>query len=247
MPSTLAEKIGAVSADQARVHFNIEIFGDYGAGKTHFIGTAEDHKETSPVLLLDIEGGAATLRSRPGIEVVQVRSINELADIHGDLKADNGKTYKTVAVDSLTELQKLDIAEIMRGVDPNKQDPDVPSPREWGKTLVHMRKICRAYKDLPCNVIFTALAVRVKDDDGTVMIKPAMQGKALDEIPAFFDVVAYMDTIVEKDRIERRLITQQHPRYRAKDRLGVSDGSGIVVDPTVPTLWNNLNNHKATK
>jgi hypothetical protein len=198
-------------------------------------------------LLLDIEGGAATLRNRPGIEVVQVRSTNEMVDILNDLKADNGKTYKTVAVDSLTELQKLNIAEIMRTVDGNKQDPDVPSPREWGKTLVHMRKICRAYKDLPCNVIFTALAVRKRDDDGVVMIKPAMQGAALDEIPAFFDVVAYLDTIVEKDSIERRLITQQHPKFRCKDRLGVSNGTGVVVDPTVPTLWNNLNGNKATK
>lgn len=243
MTSTLAEKIGAVPASEARVHFNIEVYGDYGAGKTHFGGTAQDHKETRPVLFLDIEGGAATIRNRPEIEVVQVRSMNEMVSIHSELKSDEGKTYKTVVVDSLTELQKLDLAEIMRAVvnQDSDRDPDVPSPREWGKTLSHMRKICRAYKDLPCNIIFTALAVRYKDDDGSVTIKPALQGKALDEIPAFFDVVAYLDTIIEKDSVERRLITAQHPKYRAKDRLGVSGGHGIIVDPTVPKLWDNLN------
>ena len=243
MVSTLAEKIGAVPASEARQHFNVEIFGDYGAGKTHFCGTAEDHPETSPVLLLDIEGGASTLRHRPGIEVVQVRTTNEMAVIHRELKEDAGRTYKTVCVDSLTELQRLDVSEIMRAVVAldSDRDPDVPSPREWQKTLSHMRKICRAYKDLEVNVIFTALAVRKQDEDGAVSIKPSMQGKALDEIPAFFDVVAYLDTIIEKDHIERRLITAQHPKYRAKDRLGVSGGHGVVVDPTVPKLWENLN------
>jgi len=240
--STLAEKIGAVPASEARVTFNIEIYGDYGAGKTHFCGTAADHEETAPLLLLDIEGGAATLRHRPDVEVVQVRSMNEMVTIHRELKEDNGNTYKTVAVDSLTELQRLDVSEIMRAVHllDDDRDPDVPSPREWQKTLAHMRKICRAYKDLNVNVIFTALAVRKQDEDGAVSIKPSLQGKALDEIPAFFDVVAYLDTIIEKDKIERRLITAQHPKYRAKDRLGVSGGSNVIVEPTVPKLWENL-------
>jgi hypothetical protein len=152
---------------------------------------------------------------------------------------------KTVVVDSLTELQKLDFAEIQAIAtrDNDKEDPDVLSQRGWGKTLAHMRKICRAYKDLPCNVIFTALAVKVVDKGtGEVSIWPSLQGKALTEIPAFFDVVAYLDTIIEKGKIERRLICSGDPMYKSKDRLGVSNGKGYVLNPTIPMLFNNLNN-----
>ena len=243
MTSELAEKIGAKTSSESIQHFNLYLYGDYGAGKTHLAATAQDNASTAPVLFLDIEGGAATFRKRTDVEVVQVRTIQKLTEIYGDLRADEGKTYKTVVVDSLTELQKLDIKEIMFEVckKDRERDPDVPSMREWGKTLSHMRNIVRAYKDLQCNVIMTALAVKNKDDNtGQTTVMPALQGRALFEIPAFFDVVAYLDTIVEKDKVTRRLITQHHPVYRAKDRLGLSE-SGIVLDPTVPKLWEALN------
>ena len=250
--TTLQEAIGSVPADEAIERFNIEVFGDYGTGKTHLIGTAADHPQTSPVLLIDIEGGAATLRKRPEIQVVQVRTMNQMVTIHNELKKrlladdaeDDPTLPKTVAVDSLTELQRLDLAEIqaIASRDNDKEDPDIASQRGWGKTLAHMRQICRAYKDLPCNVIFTALAVKnIDKGTGEVTIWPAMQGRCLFEIPGFFDVVAYLDTIIEKDKIERRLITAGHPIYKAKDRLGVSNGKGYVLNPTVPMLFNNLN------
>jgi phage nucleotide-binding protein len=240
----LAERIGAVSADRAIGWFNLLIYGDYGAGKTYFASTAQDHPSTTPVLFLDIEGGTATIRKRPEIEVVQVRSINQLVSIYDELEADQGKTYRTVIIDSVSELQKLDLADIMREVvrEHSDRDVDVPAQREYGKSTAHMRKIVRAFRDLPCNTIFTSLAKRDQDEStGKVTYVPNLTGKLAAEVPAFLDTVGYLYTVVEKDRIERRLVIGNHPKYRGKDRLQLEDQFGpIIENPNVPMIWNAL-------
>ena len=74
--------IGAGSAAVVVPHLNVLVYGDAGVGKTQLGGTANDHPATAPVLVLDVEGGAATLRKRPDVMVVRVKSIVELMKIY---------------------------------------------------------------------------------------------------------------------------------------------------------------------
>ena len=244
--ATLREELGAVSADRAITTFNILVYGDPGAGKTHFAGTAQDHPNTTPVLFLDVEGGTATLRKRPDIDVVQVRSTAQVVDIYNKLESDQGMSYQTVCIDSLSELQRLDIEDIMREVKRDKGDrvdEEVPSQREYLKSQVHMRKIVRAFKDLPCNVIFTSL-MRVEKDEGTgkVTVGPNFSRKLAGEVAGFLDVVAYLDVIIDsEDKPQRRFLVQKTEKTLAKDRLGISKGAPIMMNPDVPEIWNNLN------
>src|SRR4051794_7628801 len=44
------------------------LHADSGVGKTHYLGTAGEHEETGPILILDCEGGTDTLRGWPGVD-----------------------------------------------------------------------------------------------------------------------------------------------------------------------------------
>jgi phage nucleotide-binding protein len=244
MARALAEELGAVSAAEAIAWFNILVYGDPGAGKTRLAASAQDHPSTSPVLFLDIEGGTASIRHRGEIDVAQVRNTKQFVAAYERLEADAGKTYKTVVVDSLSELQKLDMEDIMRQVarDNPKMDEEVPSQREYLKSQVHIRKLVRAFRDLPCNTIFTSL-MRIDQDPKTMKVSqgPNFSRKLAGEIAGFVDVVAYLDVITNEDgQQQRRLLLSKTEKTLAKDRLGIGAGEPLVFDPTIPVLWNNL-------
>lgn len=233
-----------MSVAEAVEWFNIMFYGDPGAGKTVLMGTAQDHPSTSPMVILDVEGGTASIRHRKDIDVVRVRSTNDVVKAYNMLEADAGKTYKTVGVDSLSELQKLDLEDIMREVarDNAKMDEEVPSQREYLKSQVHMRKLVRAFRDLPCNVIFTALQ-RIDQDPKTLKMQrtPNFSRKLAGEIAGFLDVVAFLDVIAtEEGQPQRRLLLQKTEMTLAKDRLGIGAGEAVVMDPTIPMLFNNM-------
>ena len=243
MVRQLAEDLGAVSASQAIPYFNLLVYGDPGAGKTRLAASAQDHPSTSPVLFLDVEGGTASIRHRGDIDVLQVRNTKQFLDAYNRLEADSGETYKTVVVDSLSELQKLDMEDIMRQVarDNPKMDEEVPSQREYLKSQVHIRKLVRVFRDLPCNTIFTSL-MRIDQDPKTLKVSqgPNFSRKLAGEIAGFVDVVAYLDVITNDGVQQRRLLLAKTDKTLAKDRLGLGAGEPIVMDPTVPMLWNNL-------
>jgi len=250
--STLHERINAGSAAEVIPWLNCLFYGPPGAGKTYLAATAQDHPATSPVLVLDVEGGTATLRHRPDIMVVRIKQIGDLVKVHSEIlkavESGDPDAPKTTVVDSLTELQKLDMNDIMRALiqQHTDRDPDVPSQREWGKSSNHVRQIVRKFRDLPTNVIFTALdKTDVNMDTGSTRTLPNLPGKLAGEVPGFLDVVGYLHTDIEKGKIERRLQVQPTARVTAKDRLGVL--GQVMVNPTIPTMWDLLHTNGAKK
>jgi len=235
--SPLAKNFEVVSAAEAIKWINALFYGDPGAGKTYLGGTAEDHPDTSPMLVIDIEGGTLTLRNRPNIDVVSVRSEKEIVKIHNELHASNNGYYKTVMLDSLTELQKLDMRGIMLELVGRRPDldPDVPSQREWGKSAEHVRRIVRAFRDLPMNTIMTALATEFREESGATRYFPSLPGKLRSEIPGFMDIVGYLYTKQDKDNTVRTLQVTGSRRVVAKDRTSAL--GGVIENPTIPGMW----------
>jgi phage nucleotide-binding protein len=245
MVETIRDRLGVVSAAQQVRWFNFMVYGDPGAGKTQLASTAQDHPDMAPLLIIDTEGGTSTIRDRFDIDVKEVKSVKAMNELFQELWEDaqsGNPYYKTLCVDSLTEFQKVDMNDVMAdAVAKNpREDKDVASQRSWGITINHMRSLVRGFRDLPYHVIFTALAKTDQDSDNTIITSPSLPGKLAGEIPGFLDVMGYLYVDIEKGASQRKLQVQPTRRTKAKDRLGISRGKGVVINPTIPELWNNM-------
>lgn len=221
------------------------IHGDPGQGKTFLCGTAADDPRTHPVLFVDTEGGTLSIRNKD-VQVVRVQSWQDIQKLVAHLRKGN-HPYKSIVVDSLTEMQKTIMSDILKQnqLNGNRQhDPDIPEQRDWGKNAERVRKVVRAFRDLPdVHVIFTCLSQEVKDEQtGKVTIKPSLPGKLRDEVPGFIDVVGWLhvmrQTEKQGDKKETKLIRQI--MFQPDASVSVKDRSGalgvVMQDPTIPKI-----------
>lgn len=256
-PESIRERLGVQPPQETITFLNLLVYGEPGAGKTYLCGTAQDSDDTRPILFLDVEGGAMTLRRRQDVDVKQIRSIDEIIQT-GNMLHQNPGYYKTVIIDSLTELQKLDMRVVMkelksRSSRPENLDEDTPHQQAWQKSGVRISRIVRFYKDLPLHTIMTCLLAteQEKNEKGneTDIVKlyhPSLPGKLRSEIPGYFDVVGFLQA---KDtgggRIERSLQVAKTKKVVAKDR---TSSLGLVVkEPSIPTMWAMINSEEQVK
>jgi hypothetical protein len=241
-PSTLGGL--AVRKPQENLpHLNLMVYGDSGVGKTLLAGTAAFVPELSPVLFVDVEGGTLTLNqfdSTVDIDVIRVDKWVNLQKVYDDLY--NGKhPYKTVVIDSLTEMQKLAMNDLLGAG--SKIDPasSMPEYKDWNINTEQMRRLVRAFRDLPINTFFSCLAMDQQDPrrESVFIKKPALTKKLANEIPAFFDIVFYMYVKEMREGPNKRLMqTDKSDRVVAKCRVqGVPT---ILEDPTMELLYDLL-------
>lgn len=233
------------SPEESVSWMNILIYAEPGVGKTTFIGTAMDHEMTRPMLLLDVDGGAMTLRKRKDVDVVQIRTMQQLEDAANRLDATNDGYYKTVAIDTMTELQKLDMKTVMKEQfdrKPETTDIYVPSPREWGKSGDRMRDIIRVFRDGDYNFIATCHLAEEKSDKGLRRVYASIPGKLKNEMSGFFDIVGYMKAVAEihggVTTIHREMQVVNTETVAAKDRT--DDLPQLILEPTIPMMWDIL-------
>jgi hypothetical protein len=217
-------------------HFNMLIYGRSGVGKTWLAGSSYAVPEMRRVLYIDIEGGVLTLKKAfPGVERVRISSWKQMQQLYDGLYA-GGHGFNTVVIDSLTEIQKFNMDEIMRKlIEANEaRDEDVPSLREWGKNLEQIRRFVRAFRDLPLNVIFTALEREDTDRLKRPIKLPSLSGKMAGEVAAFLDIVLYynMKEVTEDGEAKqvRVLQSQATESVVAKDRSGLLPPALIIPD-----------------
>lgn len=236
-PGSLAGlTISSVSASSPTL--NMLVYGESGVGKTVLAGSADAVPAMRSVLIIDVEGGTFSLRKyHPDVHVVRVKTWNELQELYNVLFSGD-HSYQTVVLDSITEIQKFSMTQIMIDLVKSEpaRDPDIPSIREWGKNIEQMRRLIRAFRDLPINTIFTALMREDKDNKtGTVTRKPMLSGKLASEVAAFLDIVTYLYVRnIERDgemQRTRLLLTGATDTTIAKDRSG-----SLPLTLTEPTM-----------
>jgi len=151
----------------------------------------------------------------------------------------NPKYYNTVVVDSLTELQQIDMREVMQdqyNKKPETTDIYVPSPREWGKSGSRVKEIVRYLRDLPNHTIVTALLREEKDEKtGIVKLVPDVPGQLKAQVPGFFDIVGLMQAVENNGTIIRTLQFAKTRRVIAKDRT--STLPDLFEEPSIPAMW----------
>ena len=222
-------------------HFNMMIYGKSGVGKTRLVGSAHAVPDMRRVLYIDIEGGVMTLRKEfPEVERVRITTWKEMQAVYDALFA-GGHGFQTVILDSLTEIQKFNMDEIMRKLieDKDERDMDVPSLREWGKNLEQTRRFVRAFRDLPLNVLFTALVREDKDRLQRPINLPSLSGKMAGEVAAFLDIVLYYSmkeaTVGGEETQVRVLQSAATESTIAKDRSGLLPP--VLINPDMSDLY----------
>lgn len=213
-------------------YVKIIVYGRTGVGKTRFAATAPD------VLFIDAEAGTLSIADKP-IDVVTIQDFNQLDEVFDFLLKGDHK-YKSVVIDSLTEVQLKCMDNIIKSEVEKKpdRDPDVPTQQNWGKSFNQIRKLIRKFRDLPMNVIFVCEAKDNKDEEtGIIYTVPALPGQLANKIPGYMDIVGYMD--LRKDS-EGNLIEKM--LFRAVDRKDGKDRSGklpmAMENPTFKKILN---------
>jgi len=227
-----------VQAPEHTNHLNMLLYGETGVGKTYLIGSSQEVEDMFPMLLIDVEGGTLSIEGRD-VDVVRPQSWADMQGIYDFLRNGDHK-YKSVAVDSLTEVQqKLSIGTITGEIDDaggfkNLGRTPQMDPGQWGDTNNQMLKVTRAFRDLAylpdedrrLHVILTSLE---KEDKKKSIVCPDLSGKAgvgvggLVDILARLTVVAVEDAETKKVTMERFLLLDRHESetglvYQAKNR-----------------------------
>jgi len=214
------------------------VYGESGSGKTTLAGSADAVPQMRRVLFIDIEGGTLSLKATyPDVEVVRVKSWQEMQEVYNELYAGN-HGFSTIVIDSLTETQKISMDRIMKKVvdEYEDRDADVPGIREWNINIEQTRKFVRAFRDLPVNTIFTALVKTDKNlRTGAIKRKPSLSGKVADEVAGFLDIVTYLYLKEIDGTNTRMLLCGQTEDTVAKDRTGKL--TTVIANPIMSEIW----------
>lgn len=223
-------------------HMKGLVFGPPGQGKTTLLGTAQYDERTSPILILDFEGGSESLVGLD-VDIVRVTSwdiYNEAFDFLANDKHD----YKSVGIDSISETHVFSLLNILKLEGPTRKDPDLLQQGDYGKALVLMRRFLREFRDLPMHVFFTALAKDELDPREGMVKKPALAGALADEVPGMMGIVAYLALTTDNDgNTMRTLLLKNHARIRTKVRSSWAHHEEVpneIDNPTVTALLDML-------
>lgn len=242
------------------------VYGDPGGGKTTLFGTAMDDIRTSPVLMLNCAGNPESIRRRNSMPfIVTLEKTVELNDIydwflHGQKQehpfvaklkewGSPYTTFKSIALDSLTEYQRIALDEITGNTNKKLGDDLKPADRQmWGQALARLTKVARLLYGLEgVSVFMSALESRNTDESGVSIIGPNLWGQADKEVPGYallaMRLVKTSSIVVTSERAKhgaskRVGFLDEAARFFAKDQYG--DLPPFIDDVTVPMLMNKI-------
>ncbi len=214
-------------------YLKILLYGEYGSTKTRTAATAALDERLSPVLMLNSGGNPIAIRDyEKQPDILTLDDLKEYNIPYEWLaggqdpdhpfcdKFDLNPPYKTVIVDSVTEVQRMSFSFVTGNTRIGPGDiPQSVEIQHFNKTLGQMVTFARLYYGLPMNVIMTSLEKYDKDEvTGAVMHRPLIWGQASSEIGGYAYIVA---RLVHRARIDNKL------RMRADQQAKV----GIAEDP----------------
>jgi hypothetical protein len=233
------------------MYVNALLYGSPGTGKTiASLGAARFGR----VLLIDAEGGAKTLAlHQHGVPTDQIDVWPEnpgeltfegleslILQLHGMPGA-----YSTIVVDSISELTRrllevqIEAARARSERLGKTRDRWAVELADYGVVSSQFRLLLRRLRDLPVNLVLTALERRDMDDDGMVSYGPAVSPAIAIDTMGLVDIVG--STSVEEIGGQTFYLASFVPvnRRRAKDRLGVLPPR--LVDPSIDRILGYIN------
>lgn len=199
----------ASTKDYGVDRLKIVIYGPAGSGKTRLAATTGDPSAT---IIVSAEAGLLSLRGED-IAVAEVKSLAELRAVYAYLRKGD-HPYRWVIVDSISEIAEVCLGEEKRSA----KDPRAA----YGQMAEVVVGTLRAFRDLPCHVVFTAKQDRTQTEGGAMLYGPSMPGKQLGPAVGYLvdEMFALRVTKGDDGALIRSLQTGPDGVYDAKDRSG---------------------------
>ena len=209
---------------------SVFIYGGSGTGKTTLAASSIAVEEMNPVLCLNIENGTQSVRDiYPDLEILDIDRFKQLQSVYYDLykgqdfDAQTCAGYKTIILDNLTEGQKKGMEHIFQaeklatqGINFTEFAMATFANGGWNQSSEQMRKLIRAFRELPCYVILVAWELDIDKSENRHKWTPAFTNKLAGEAPGMVND-CYRLT-VEGDEGKRVLQTGLTRDVVAKDR-----------------------------
>lgn len=133
------------------------------------------------------------------------------------------RRYKTVILDSLSELHKYCMYQLLGiriGEYKLDLEPDSPQFAEWGRSSEMIRLLVRTFRDLNMHVIMICARDYDQDETKRYHYMPMLPGKLGKEIQGFFDTVGYLVAAPNENNgtMQRRMYLTPGKNYQAKNR-----------------------------
>lgn len=227
----IIEKVGDVVTDHG---IKAILHGAAGSGKTFSISTIPN---LETVLILSAEAGLLSIRHvAKDVDVISVKSVTDLREAY--TFASESDKYKTIVLDSLTEIAQQVLANELK----NSKDPR----QAYGELQVEMTKIIKAFRDMPGkNIILICQQERIVDSDGKIYYGAAFPGKKLSQS------VPFLPDLIGCVRVRRDINADGSPgvikrafqfgfdeQYECKDRSGALDD---FESPDWGVIFNKIN------
>lgn len=202
--------------------------GDAGAGKTYLFGTAGKHPVLGPLLVLSLEGGLESIAHMQGVYFEDIISISQLESIYKALATSKGMykgiQFNSVAIDSATEMQTLDIDDIVAGKMKRggTRTIDEVYLEDYGTSTRRLSRIFRAFRNLDMHTFFTCLPKYTMSNSGNsiLSIEPLLTPKLAGLFKGYMSFVWYIYIAVDpKDNKDKRwLMTESNGIVKCKTR-----------------------------
>lgn len=227
-------------AEQLNTPKSVLIYGDPKNGKTWLAASASEVADLSPVLLIDVEGGASAIaRDWKDVDVLAVDTHEQL-DMAIEQLVNEEHGYKTVIIDTLGVA--MDRAEkVFEQKSENLKNPF----GKWGDLKEWANDMIRKMHHAPFMAVFIAHAQDEKDQTtGAVKTVPMLPGSMRSTLPAIPDIIGYMTSERTDESVKRSVILQGSDRLVSGNRFGLP---AQMKDPSMKKIITTIDKIGETK
>lgn len=240
------------------------VYGVAGVGKTTLACSALDVSSMKDVIMINAEAGDLSVDTSKDLDSITITDfralgrINEYLKQHckardegdeaflrkseatlrgtSEAKIKNPRQYRTVILDSLTEIEAYCFNQLLGITDSTRLDEETQSSEwsEYKKNHTMILRVVRAFRDLPMHVIVICAEQYSQDETKKYKYSPDLTGKLSKKVQGFFDMVGYYVQGREGDSVQRRLYVMPSAagRYDAKHRYQEFKDEHFT-DPTI--------------